>query len=1198
MPTSAGSSDFVPLLPASLDGAGSNPDDAPTIITPNRQGSPSDPSIGLAVGSILGHYELLGSVGVGGMGAVLKARDLELNRIVALKILPPRMARDPDSVTRFKQEARAGALLDHDNIARVFSIGEDQGLHFIAFEFVDGENLRTLIERRGTIPPAECVRYMLQVAAGLAHAVTRGVIHRDIKPSNIVVTTDGKAKIVDMGLARNLSQSVNGGLTQSGVTLGTFDYISPEQAIDPRRVDIRSDIYSLGCAFYHALTGRPPVPEGTAAKKLNAHQHEPVLDPRVLNPQIPDELAIILAKMMAKDANRRYQSPTELIAVLTAMARLLNLSPEAMLQDPSALPADSSTVQLLPQPPKISVVLLAGIAVLVAAVVIVVSLSNTKSSNPIVPKMFDTNVGLVKSSPPAVDGSLPIPPPQQVEQTVAVANTLEQFVAALKNPSVVEIQLEPGHRYDFTRLSAGLVVQLKKLLIEPKPNGVDTRAGPPIIRLAAVAVDPLTPSASRAASLTFAKMESLVFRGVQFEIAEGSFNEDRPERFAGVVVSDVGKLELLECRFDADRDLQTTDVIGLSVIHSNRETANLVSVRNTYFGLRRGVAVQLSGRINVDVQECAFTPHPAVFALRGDPEESETSSELTLRSCTFLMEKGAVVEAEANARWLVSAGYCVFGTPAPDPALEMMAEQPERRASVLRMTIDKPDDARFRGRIEEPNAYYRVDPFSTPTRSYTFDECKRDWTPNPVTDATAVELRTAPWAATDPTLALGGAKPWEAFRLKTTLRAVRIARSDVVILGVKDLPRSDAKIYDPWPPPRPESATEQRVKIVYPNAPAELRADLPRSTYLTLDAAIAEAKADDVIQIRHDGQLEVPQTTIDRAKLRLTIKPYPGSTPILIAAKDNNKLDACLFRLIEGQLTLDSLEIRLRPRKGRTENFKSLSVVSIVAGRECTLKNCTVTLDEKEGEILAAILLTDADGEMRTDNAAPPVVKIEQSLIRGSGRGIWVPTARPFDLNITNSILTLAGSVVDIDPPSRVPMPSAIVRVQLEQVTALLGGSFFNLNAGRTTLGAKPLGWVPVDVTARRCLFAAYDDTLPFITVLGADPASLNRMLTWNAARTNWYANFPPRATWMELIPADDMQLTKNYSEAEWFTFTGENAANSSGKVTFATPAPMIRRKFTTVESKHLAVERVDISDATPNEVGATVSEVAKPNGD
>lgn len=210
----AGSSSVVPLRPSTESPA--SPDDAPTIITAPRPAAPADPTLGLTPGSRLGHFEIVGAVGVGGMAAVLKARDLELGRDVALKILPPHMARDPENVTRFKQEARAAARLDHDNIARVFFCGEDAGLHFIAFEFVEGENLRTLIERRGPLPPAECVRDLIQVAAGLAHAAGRGVVHRDIKPSNILVTPDGKAKIVDMGLARNLHQSVNGGVTQSG----------------------------------------------------------------------------------------------------------------------------------------------------------------------------------------------------------------------------------------------------------------------------------------------------------------------------------------------------------------------------------------------------------------------------------------------------------------------------------------------------------------------------------------------------------------------------------------------------------------------------------------------------------------------------------------------------------------------------------------------------------------------------------------------------------------------------------------------------------------------------------------------------------------------------------------------------------------------------------------------------------------------
>jgi hypothetical protein len=191
-----------------------NTDEPPTVITKAQSGltpvpsaapvstppppvvvpvSAAPPSI---AGRRLGHFELIEAVGSGGMAAGLKARDTELGRVVALKILPPEAARDPESVTRFKAEARAAAKLDHDNIARVYFCGEDQGLHFIAFEFVEGINLRQVIDRRGPLTASEAVRYMVQVAAGLNHAAERGVVHRDIKPSNILITPDGRAKIV------------------------------------------------------------------------------------------------------------------------------------------------------------------------------------------------------------------------------------------------------------------------------------------------------------------------------------------------------------------------------------------------------------------------------------------------------------------------------------------------------------------------------------------------------------------------------------------------------------------------------------------------------------------------------------------------------------------------------------------------------------------------------------------------------------------------------------------------------------------------------------------------------------------------------------------------------------------------------------------------------------------------------------------
>ena len=283
------------------------------------------------------------------------------------------MARDQENVTRFKQEGRAAARLDHENIARAFYCGEDQGLHFIAFEFVDGENLRTRIDRCGTIPPAECVRLMIQVAAGLGHAASRGVVHRDVKPSNLVLTPDGRIKIVDMGLARHTgSHSVNGGVTQSGTTLGTFDYISPEQALDPRRADVRSDIYSLGCEFYHALTGRPPVPEGTAAKKLQAHQHEPVVDPREYNPLVPNALAAILAKMMAKDVARRYQTPADLVVDLSTLARMMDLPADAVPAEAAGTVPWSRLAAFGSEPPRLPIGLAVGIAGIAIAVAVLV----------------------------------------------------------------------------------------------------------------------------------------------------------------------------------------------------------------------------------------------------------------------------------------------------------------------------------------------------------------------------------------------------------------------------------------------------------------------------------------------------------------------------------------------------------------------------------------------------------------------------------------------------------------------------------------------------------------------------------------------------------------------------------------------------------------------------------------------------------
>ncbi|HVJ83932.1 MAG TPA: serine/threonine-protein kinase, partial [Planctomycetia bacterium] len=288
------------------------------------------------IGTELEHFELLDCIGVGGMGRVFRARDNRLDRLVALKVLSPELATDADLVRRFEQEAKASGRLDSPHFARAYFFGSAKGVYFIAMEFVEGENLRRRLQVEGRLDPGATLLLGMQIAAGLAHASSRGVVHRDIKPSNIILTPEGAAKLVDMGLARDFLQAKTE-ITQTNVTMGTLDYISPEQASDPRRVDVRSDIYSLGCTLYHAATGQPPFPEGTGLQKLLLHQNEPAPDPRAIVPDLPIELAELIREMMAKRPESRPQTAGELLARMRRIAADWGVAIPAMAATAEAL---------------------------------------------------------------------------------------------------------------------------------------------------------------------------------------------------------------------------------------------------------------------------------------------------------------------------------------------------------------------------------------------------------------------------------------------------------------------------------------------------------------------------------------------------------------------------------------------------------------------------------------------------------------------------------------------------------------------------------------------------------------------------------------------------------------------------------------------------------------------------------------------
>lgn len=266
-------------------------------------------------------YKLIELIGQGGMGAVYLCEHMSLRRPVAVKVMPEEKVKAPGALERFQREARAIAQLDHNNIVRAFDMGCDEGVHFMVMEYVDGVNLEKLISKHFKdqgLPLARAVHYAVQTAMAMQHAHEIGWIHRDIKPANILVDRYGCVKLLDLGLSR-LFEGDTDGLTKKfdeGNVLGTADYIAPEQALDVSAVDIRADIYGLGCTLYFLLAGRPPFHKGTIAQKLVWHQTKYPDHLRTVRPDLPEEINEIVFKMIAKKPDDRYREPIDVIEAL------------------------------------------------------------------------------------------------------------------------------------------------------------------------------------------------------------------------------------------------------------------------------------------------------------------------------------------------------------------------------------------------------------------------------------------------------------------------------------------------------------------------------------------------------------------------------------------------------------------------------------------------------------------------------------------------------------------------------------------------------------------------------------------------------------------------------------------------------------------------------------------------------------------
>jgi serine/threonine-protein kinase len=269
----------------------------------------------------IGKYEVLAHIASGGMGAVYRARDTESNREVALKVLSPEMAAKPAMLERFRREARHASKLRHENIVTIYEFGEAGGTCYLAMEYIDGVDLHEYSERKGPLDPEEARAIMVQACRALAHAHGQTIVHRDVKPSNFLITRqNGRpvVKMTDLGLARETA-SEEFRVTRAGTTVGTLDYMAPEQARDSGAADVRSDLYSLGCTWYHLLAGQPPFPQGGLAERLYKILNEEPADVRKFNPRVSAATAAVLERLLAKDPDERHQTPAELLADLLAL---------------------------------------------------------------------------------------------------------------------------------------------------------------------------------------------------------------------------------------------------------------------------------------------------------------------------------------------------------------------------------------------------------------------------------------------------------------------------------------------------------------------------------------------------------------------------------------------------------------------------------------------------------------------------------------------------------------------------------------------------------------------------------------------------------------------------------------------------------------------------------------------------------------
>jgi serine/threonine-protein kinase len=267
-------------------------------------------------------YQMLQKLGKGSMGLVYKAKQISVDRVVAIKILLEPLAQNKEFIKRFEREAKIAAKLSHNNVVNAIDAGEVNGHYYFVMEYVEGPTIKDFLDQNRTFEEREALRIVLAIAEALKHANHRGLIHRDIKPENVILTRDGNVKLADLGLAR-LTDDEKWGLSEAGMAIGTPYYISPEQVRGQTNVDIRADIYSLGATLYHMVTGRVPYGGDTPNEVMRKHidPNVTIVPPDHINTKLSGGLGLVVETMLAKNRENRYQTPDDLILDLKCLQR-------------------------------------------------------------------------------------------------------------------------------------------------------------------------------------------------------------------------------------------------------------------------------------------------------------------------------------------------------------------------------------------------------------------------------------------------------------------------------------------------------------------------------------------------------------------------------------------------------------------------------------------------------------------------------------------------------------------------------------------------------------------------------------------------------------------------------------------------------------------------------------------------------------